>query len=164
MFSNSAASRPLRMAATRPSIMSDGATISIPAFACETAVRARISKVGSLRISYSCVAPFAEVFFCTIPQWPCDMYSHRQTSPISSIPGTSLFNARAARWTMPSSAQAPVAVSSFVSGKPNKIRAFTPSAKASRASFTASSTERLNTPGMEPMGLRTPSPGQINKG
>ena len=33
-----------------------------------------------------------------------------------------------------------------------------------RASFTASSTERLNTPGMERTSFRTPSPGQTNRG
>ena len=49
----------------------------------------------------------------TMPQWPCDMYSHRQTSPISSRPGTSRLMARAAFCTMPSSAHAPVAISSF---------------------------------------------------
>ena len=49
----------------------------------------------------------------TRPQCPCDMYSHRQTSPISSRPGTSRLMARAAFCTMPSSAQAPVATSSF---------------------------------------------------
>src|SRR3989304_841101 len=37
-----------RMAATRPSIMSDGATISAPASAWDTAVRARSGRVASL--------------------------------------------------------------------------------------------------------------------
>ena len=57
----------------------------------------------------------------TIPQCPCDMYSQRQTSPIRIRSGTSRFMARAACCTMPSSAQAPVATSSFLSGRPNRI-------------------------------------------
>ena len=44
-----ASSRASRIAATRPSIMSDGATMSAPASACETATRASSSSVGSLR-------------------------------------------------------------------------------------------------------------------
>ena len=56
------------------------------------------------------------------------MYSHKQTSPISSRPGTSRLMARAAFCTMPSSAQAPVAMSSLVSGSPNRITLGMPSA------------------------------------
>ena len=99
-----------------------------------------------------------------MPQCPCDMYSHRQTSPISSRPGTSRLMARVAFCTMPSSAHAPVAISSLVSGSPNRITLGMPSAFTSAHSFTASSMERLNTPGMERTSLRTPSPGQTNSG
>ena len=100
----------------------------------------------------------------TIPQCPCDMYSHRHTSPMISRSGTSLLMARAARCTIPSSAQAPVATSSFFSGSPKRMTAGTPSAWVSRASCTAWSTERLKTPGMERTSLRTPDPGQMNMG
>ncbi len=62
------------------------------------------------------------------------------------------------------SAHAPVACSSFSAGKPKSSNPPTPSATQVSASFTASSIDRLNTPGIELMGLRTPSPGQINSG
>ena len=48
-----ASSRAVRMAVTRPSIMSEGATMSAPAWAWLTAVRARMSRLGSLRITPS---------------------------------------------------------------------------------------------------------------
>ena len=41
------------MAPTRPSIMSDGATMSAPAAACDTAARTSCSTVGSFAISSS---------------------------------------------------------------------------------------------------------------
>ena len=41
----------VRMAATRPSIMSEGAMMSMPARASETEVRARSSRLASLSIS-----------------------------------------------------------------------------------------------------------------
>ena len=44
---NPPSSNASRIAATRPSIMSDGATRSAPASACDTAVRASSSSVGS---------------------------------------------------------------------------------------------------------------------
>ena len=180
-----AASSACRMAATRPSIMSEGATISTPARTSDTAVLARISSVSSLAISNSCAiasaaaavaacADFATttrgpgglclVLLRTTPQCPCDMYSHRHTSPIIISSGSSRFSARAACCTIPFSSHAPVAASSFFSGRPNKITAGMPSPCASRASFTSSSTERFATPGIDETGLRTPLPGQANKG
>ena len=92
------------------------------------------------------------------------MYSHRQTSPISSRPGTSRLMARAAFCTMPSSAHAPVATSSFVSGRPKRITLGMPNDFTSAHSFTASSIDKLYTPGMERTSLRMPSPGQTNSG
>ena len=56
------ASSAVRMAATRPSIMSEGATQSTPAEACSTAICARISTVPSLSTS----VPAA----LRIPSWP----------------------------------------------------------------------------------------------
>src|SRR6266566_3456236 len=70
-----------RMAATRPSIMSDGATKSAPATACESAASATCATVTSLRIS----SP------SRMPQCPCDVYSHRQTSVTTIRSGTSRF-------------------------------------------------------------------------
>src|SRR5204862_6776261 len=80
-----------RMAPTRPSIMSEGATMSAPASACDTAVRASSSSVGSLRTAPS----------STTPQWPCLVYSQRQTSVMTSSSGTVTFTARTASGTMP---------------------------------------------------------------
>ena len=100
----------------------------------------------------------------TMPQCPCDMYSHRQTSPMISMLGNLPLD-RARRLLHDSVvAQAPVATSSFFSGSRTRSPTDTPSDRASRASFTASSTERLNTPGIERTSLRTPSPGQTNRG
>ncbi len=181
MLAKPLASSAVRMAPTRPSIMSLGAMISMPARACETAVLARISRVGSLAISNASAANFSAsaaadpvvttVFGppgfaagSTMPQCPWLMYSHRQTSPITIRPGTAALMARVAFCTMPSSAQAPVATSSFFSGSPNRITAGMPSDFTSRHSFTVSSMERLNTPGILPIGLRTPSPAQTNSG
>ncbi len=85
-------SRALRMAATRPSIMSLGATMSAPFSACVTAIFARSSSVTSLRTSPS----------CTTPQWPWSMYSHRHTSVMTISSGNSSLMARMAIWTTPS--------------------------------------------------------------
>src|SRR5260370_485680 len=53
VFRNPASSRALRMAATRPSIMSEGAMMSMPARVRDTEVAASSSRVASLTISYS---------------------------------------------------------------------------------------------------------------
>ena len=82
----------LRMAATRPSIMSLGATMSAPLSACVTAILASSSRVTSLRISPSCITP----------QWPWSMYSQRHTSVMTTRSGNSSLMARTASWTMPS--------------------------------------------------------------
>ena len=82
----------LRMAATRPSIMSLGATMSAPLSACVTAILASSSSVTSLTISPS----------CTTPQWPWSMYSQRQTSVITTRSGNSSLMARTAICTTPS--------------------------------------------------------------
>ena len=81
---------------------------STPARTCETAVRASSSKVASLTISYSVVvegggataeaAPrdWGAAVARTIPQCPCDMYSHRHTSPMMTSLGSSRLIARVA--------------------------------------------------------------------
>ena len=58
------------MAATRPSIMSEGATMSAPASTWERAVLASTSKVLSLSTSRP----------QRMPQWPWSVYSHMHTS------------------------------------------------------------------------------------
>ena len=55
--------------------MSEGATTSAPARACETATRASSGSVASLSTSPSRMTP----------QWPWDVYSSRQTSVITAM-------------------------------------------------------------------------------
>ena len=83
-----------RIAPTRPSIMSLGAITSAPERACDTAVRAWSSTEASLSISPSSR---------TIPQCPWSVYSHRQTSVITTRSGWASLIARVASWTTPSS-------------------------------------------------------------
>ena len=71
--------------------MSLGATMSAPASAWLAAVRASSFSVGSFKI----FPP------CTMPQWPCAMYSHRQTSVMTSSDGSSFFSSRTVCCTMP---------------------------------------------------------------
>ena len=156
-----ALSRARRMAATRPSIMSLGATTSAPALAWLTAVRASSSRVGSLSTSKP------SRLSTTTPQWPWLVYSQRQTSAMR----TSFFAAADCLQR----AQTPAARCRFRPMRRCLVRLWfragrraagppRPSAAASSASRTASSTERLKTPGMEPTALRTPSPGQMKRG
>ncbi len=74
--------------------MSDGATISAPARACDTAALASHSSVASLSTS-----PFT-----TLPQCPWLVYSQLQTSVITSRLGAPSLMARMACCTMPFSA------------------------------------------------------------
>ena len=61
------------MAATRPSIMSEGATMSAPASTWERAVLASTSRVLSL----------STLWPQRMPQWPWSVYSHMHTSVIT---------------------------------------------------------------------------------
>ena len=79
------------MAPTCPSIIADGATMSAPASAWLTAVRARSSRDSSFRTSPS----------RTTPQWPCEVYSHRQVSAMTTISGAARRTARMASCTTP---------------------------------------------------------------
>src|SRR5215204_2267545 len=126
--------------------MSLGHTASAPASTCETAVRTISSREASL--STSSPLRIAAPSCCRrTPQWPCDVYSHRQTSPSRSSSGKRGRSARSARWTMPSSSHAPDPSSSFSSGIPNRITAFTPSRTSSSHSRTTSSTLKRDMPG-----------------
>ena len=84
----------------------------------ETAVRASRSSVASLSTSPP----------SSTPQWPCAVYSQRQTSVSSTSSGKRGRSSRSARWTTPSSSQAPEPSSSFSSGIPNRITPRTPAA------------------------------------
>ena len=138
----------------RPSIMSLGATASAPADAWEIAIFARSSIVRSL----------STVPSRTTPQWPCEVYSHMQTSVITTRSGWASFSARTAIWITPSSSYAPVPNSSLEAGIPKRITARTPTEISSVASATASAIERRSTPGIASMGSRTASPAVTNIG
>jgi len=125
--------------ATRPSIISDGATISAPALACDTAVRAKYSNVGSFITSPSLI----------IPQCPWLVNSQRQTSVITSSSGYFSLITLIACCTIPSSTKAPVPNSSFSSGIPNSIIAGIPNSTTSPTAGNSLSIEYWNTPGME---------------
>ncbi len=75
--------------------MSLGATASAPAPAWEIAVFASSSTERSLSTSG---APSR-----ITPQWPCEVYSQRQTSVITIRSGWASFSARTAICTIPSS-------------------------------------------------------------
>src|SRR5258708_4390811 len=72
--SNPFVSSAVRIARTRPSIMSLGATMSAPARACDNAAFCNSASVASLSTPPS----------RRMPQCPCDVYSHMQTSVITT--------------------------------------------------------------------------------
>ena len=148
------ASSDCRMAPTRPSIMSDGATKSVPATACDSATCTRCDTVTSLTIS----SP------SRMPQWPCDVYSHRQTSVITTRSGTCRFISRTADCTGASGSAASEPTASLRSGRPNRSTPGTPSAFAAAASLTASSTDNWKTPGIDETSRRMPLPSQTKSG
>src|SRR6202046_3509379 len=143
-----------RIAPPPPSIMSDGATISAPARACDSAERVSSSSVASLSTSLPASAP----------QWPWSVYSHMQTSVITAIPGTRSLISRIARCTSPSSFHASLPLASLRSGIPNRMTAGTPAAHVSRASATMLSTDICATPGIDLIAFFTPRPGHTNIG
>src|SRR5438874_451874 len=144
-----------RRAPTRPSIMSLGATMSAPALACEIAVLASSSRLMSLSTSPS---------GRTTPQWPCDVYSHRHTSVMTTSSGCASLIARTASCTTPSSSYAPDPCSSFSAGMPKSRTDGMPSACATPASSTACEIERRSTPGIASIGVRLSVPSSTNRG
>ena len=128
--------------------------MSKPAFACEAAVLAASSKVGSL----STLPPL------TMPQWPWSVYSQKHRSAIRRRLGCLSLMAFAAFCTMPLSEYAPVAFASFLSGMPKRIRPGMPSRTAASAAFTAMSTEYWKWPGIEEIGRFSPLPGRMKRG
>jgi len=86
------ASSASRIAPTRPSIMSDGATMSAPASACITACLHSCSMVASLRILPS----------STMPSCPLLEYGSSATSVQMTDSGRASLSILTARGTMPS--------------------------------------------------------------
>ena len=148
-------SRAWRIAPTRPSIMSLGATMSAPARAWATAVLESNSSVWSLSTDPS---------GASTPQWPWLVYSQRHRSAITIVCGTASLIARVASCTMPSSSQAPDPSSSLAAGIPNSRTAGTPSSAASLASATAWPIDSRSTPGIAPIGSRRSRPWATNIG
>ena len=93
VFLQSFSSRASRIAATLPSIISDGAITSAPAFTRLTDIFAKSGSVSSFKISPS----------HTRPQCPWDVYSHRHTSAITRSSGIRFLMWRIARCVTPSS-------------------------------------------------------------
>src|SRR5438128_470964 len=147
------------MAATRPSIMSLGATTSAPDCAYATAARARSGSVWSLA-----TATCPRASRASGPQCPWSVYSHRHTSAMATTSGAASLMALNAVHTGPLGSHAPVPCASLWSGMPNRITLRTPAALAVVVSSTIRSTESCATPGMEPIGLRTPRPLTANSG
>ncbi len=147
-----------RIVPTRPSIMSEGAMMSAPARAWDTAVRASSSSVASL----STTTP--PVLSRSTPQCPWLVYSHRHRSQMTSRSGWASLIARVASWTIPSSSQAPEPSSSLAAGSPNRSTAGMPSAAASPASSTAWAIERWSIPGISAIGSRRSMPWATNIG
>ena len=144
-----------RIAPTRPSIMSEGATMSTPASASETEVRASSSIAPSLSTSPRALSG---------PQCPCSVYSQRQTSAITASAGSASLSALTAACVIPSCAQAPLPSASFCEGTPNSSTARTPSSRSSAASAASRSVESRACPGIDSIGSRTPAPSVTNNG
>ena len=143
-----------RVIPTRPSVMYEGQTTSVPASAWEIAVFASSSSEMSLSTSPS----------RTKPQWPCDVYSQRQTSVMTVRPGCASFTARTASWTTPSESYAPDPTSSLADGMPKSSTPGTPAAWRSPASETSSLIDRREMPGMEATGSRVASSATTKSG
>src|SRR6266446_2763369 len=92
------------------------------------------------------------------------MYPQRQTSVIRSKSGNSFFSRRTVCCTIPLRAYAWLALLSLVSGMPNSSTAGTPARCARSASFTISSGENCDTPGIAPTGRRSLRPGRAKSG
>jgi len=136
-----------RIAVTWPSIMADGAIMSAPAFAATTAWRPRFSIVWSL-----CTSPWA-----ITPQWPCEVYSQKQVSEITTIPGAASLLRLIIRAIRPFGFHESLPSASLWCDTPNSISARTP---AAAISFTAAASLRSgmrNTPGMLSTGAKSSS-------
>ena len=97
----------------------------------------------------------------TMPQWPCEVYSQRHTSVITTQVRHRALE-RAHRASAPAPRDRPRAIRSRPCSRAGRTagrrRRRPPCAAA--ASFTASSTDSWKTPGIEPTSRRTPSPSQ----
>ena len=156
MLSKLEPSRAARTAPTWPSIIPDGATMSAPAAAWASAMRAYISSVASFSTS-----PRPS----RTPQWPWSVYSsmHRSATSTMSSPRSERRSASAA-CTIPSGCQACEPMWSLRSGTPNSTTAPTPrecsTATSSRSDFRVCCT----CCGIDTIGWGASMPSRTNSG
>ena len=153
---NPFASRALRIAATWPSIIALGATMSAPARAWLTADlgeprerRRRCRRCRRRRAGRSGRDRCTRTGTCR--------RSSRSAGRARGCGGTP-----AAR--SPSSADASDPSASFASGRPNRMTPPTPRSASRAASSAATSGDIRWTPGIDPIGSRTPEPGWTKSG
>ena len=148
-----------RIARTRPSIMSLGATMSAPASTWLAAVRASSFSVGSFRI----LAP--ALSRRTMPQWPCSMYSHRHTSVMTSSCGQFLLQQAHGLLDDAVGGIGARSFGVFAVGNAEQQHGRHARLRCARAaSRSSSSGESWNTPGMAWMGRRSLRPLRTNNG
>src|SRR6476661_8194392 len=135
--------------------MALGATMSAPASAYATAARARSGSVASLATAYRS---------SRTPQWPCEVYSQRQTSAMTVTAESRRLISEIARGTGPAGSQAPLPCSSLSSGMPNSSTDGTPSSPRSPTSASSRSTVRCAWPGMLAIGRSVSTPSRTNSG
>ena len=147
-----------RMARTRPSIMSLGATKSVPAAACKAAISPSTVTVASLSTSWPSAV--------SRPSCPWLVYGSRAMSVKSTNSGTAALIARTARSTRQSgfSASRPSGVLSSLGVTGKRATPRMPSSKSARASRTRSLRLSRKTPGMDAIGVGAAVPSWTNKG
>jgi len=92
------------------------------------------------------------------------VYSQKQASTITTMSGHCFLIERIAFCTTPVSFQASLPTASLCSGMPNSSTAGMPRSCARAAASVALSTDRLDWPGIDEIGLSTPVPGTQNSG
>ena len=154
-FSKPRSSSAWRIAPTRPSIMSDGATMSAPAAACDTAARTSCSTVGSFAISSS-IDDAAVAVVGVLAQADVGDDEHVRHLALDRA------DRRLHRRLRIVGRRADVVLVIGQAEQQHAAGRRRPAAAAT--SLTASSTDRLNTPGIDGTSRRTPSPSQTNSG
>src|ERR1017187_2219409 len=149
-------SRAARIAATWPSIMPLGPTMSAPADAWATAICPYRSRVASLSTSPDSVSS---------PQWPWSVYSSRHRSAMSTVaPPTSADRSARADVRIPAGSSAAEPRASLTAGTPKIMSPPTPASTASAAALRSLSRVCWTTPGMELTGCGSRIPSLTNIG
>ena len=156
--SKSLSSKAARIAPTRPSIISEGATKSTPASAASIAISVSTSTVASL--------PRSPVFKFSKPSCPCAVYGSNARSVITTISGTSALNARIALRTRVSGLRAsrPLSLLRELSSFGNNATAEMPKFSNSRHSSINKGMVKRTIPGIDSTGSAEPSPSITKTG